>query len=767
MTQQLLDNTLGGGDSARAGAEKINENFTELYSTAKNVLWYGTNTVPGTTDMTAAFQAAIDGLPNTGGAIYAPAGDYGVTSINLAGTSNNKSNVTIFGDGPASIIRQLGSARATGVPSGDTTQSPNVLYAYYGSGFRVRNLRIIGNKDSGGVKPTAATSWVGSTLYTYSAGTPTYRQTRLDGTAIGGGSELSTDRVWLLTATHTSHATDIDNDSASWALVTNFAALNGYYYDESFNRGMCIYFGGPNGGSEVTNVAIEHCHISDAYYANILVGSGPEKTGLIGAGLRGGRVVGCFIDDSSAGIGGLLRHEFEIVGNTITGVTGNGINCDRDGSNQTISANVIKGHATEAGRNGVSSYRSDHIVVTGNYIENFGNAGVNFQDQSNASDLAGSITGNTIVDCGRTATDTSQGNTGIVVSSSDHVSVTGNHIRNPYFNGIKVDDSNGVSVTGNTVYEAGAFGINFEDCFGFVCAANNVRQSGRDNFYFEGSRLGTVTGNLAIDGNTDDSATLYSGFRIGPFGATESDNITVVGNFASDTRTPRRQHYGLNIESATTNLTVIGNDFNTNKDADVVNNGSNNNIGFNNTGGSASWRSTSNILPQTDGSADLGASSFRWGALFTQKTVFQEGVASPSAVSGLSQQYVDTADSTLKVKFGGGNVVALAYSAHDLSPAQITANTDNYNPTGLATTRVLRLSTDASRNLTGIAGGVAGRRLTVLNVGAQDLVLMNDVTSTAANRLLLGADVTLGANESIELWYDSTSSRWRATGRHN
>jgi hypothetical protein len=40
----------------------------------------------------------------------------------------------------------------------------------------------------------------------------------------------------------------------------------------------------------------------------------------------------------------------------------------------------------------------------------------------------------------------------------------------------------------------------------------------------------------------------------------------------------------------------------------------------------------------------------------------------------------------------------------DISPAQITANQNDYNPTSLSTSSVLRLNTDASRNITGLAG---------------------------------------------------------------
>lgn len=98
-----------------------------------------------------------------------------------------------------------------------------------------------------------------------------------------------------------------------------------------------------------------------------------------------------------------------------------------------------------------------------------------------------------------------------------------------------------------------------------------------------------------------------------------------------------------------------------------------------------------------------------------------------------------------------------------ISPAQLTADTDNWNPTGLSTAAVIRASTDASRNLTGIQGGVSGRELRLINIGTQPLVLVHDATSTAANRFLLssGTNQTLQPGGAIILWYDSASSRWR------
>jgi hypothetical protein len=101
----------------------------------------------------------------------------------------------------------------------------------------------------------------------------------------------------------------------------------------------------------------------------------------------------------------------------------------------------------------------------------------------------------------------------------------------------------------------------------------------------------------------------------------------------------------------------------------------------------------------------------------------------------------------------------------DITPAQITADQNNYNPTGLATAYVLRLSSDATRTITGLAGGADGRELILVNVGSQNIVLADEhASSTAANRFALDTSLTLGADTAARLLYDSTSTRWRLTG---
>lgn len=105
----------------------------------------------------------------------------------------------------------------------------------------------------------------------------------------------------------------------------------------------------------------------------------------------------------------------------------------------------------------------------------------------------------------------------------------------------------------------------------------------------------------------------------------------------------------------------------------------------------------------------------------------------------------------------------LSFSGVTISPTTLTANTDNWAPTDLATASVIRASTNASLNLTGLAGGIANRNIRLLNVGSNPLVLTHDATSTAANRFLCpnGASFTLAANTGVDLMYDATSSRWR------
>lgn len=100
----------------------------------------------------------------------------------------------------------------------------------------------------------------------------------------------------------------------------------------------------------------------------------------------------------------------------------------------------------------------------------------------------------------------------------------------------------------------------------------------------------------------------------------------------------------------------------------------------------------------------------------------------------------------------------------DISPAQITSNQNDYNPTGLSTASVLRLDCDANRDITGIAGGADGRMIVIHNIGSGHITLKHQsASSSAANRFKFPTtyDFNITVDASVALWYDGTSARWR------
>lgn len=102
----------------------------------------------------------------------------------------------------------------------------------------------------------------------------------------------------------------------------------------------------------------------------------------------------------------------------------------------------------------------------------------------------------------------------------------------------------------------------------------------------------------------------------------------------------------------------------------------------------------------------------------------------------------------------------------DISPTSISTSQNNYAPTGLSGATVLRLTSSANVNITGLTGGADGRFLTIYNIGTFNITLKNESgSSTAANRFTSSGDVVLRGGECVNLSYDATSSRWRIISR--
>lgn len=259
---------------------------------------------------------------------------------------------------------------------------------------------------------------------------------------------------------------------------------------------------------------------------------------------------------------------------------------------------------------------------------------------------------------------------------------------------------------------------------GYNAAQNVVSGFGVTALGYQAMSLAAGNHNTALGYNA-----LYQGpgdFNVGVGGGAgnninSGDRNVFVGEEAG---------FGLNNTASVSNNTILGQSA-----AHDINTGANNNV----------------IIGQG------AAATLRTGA---SNIIIGQGrdvpLAATSNYINIGGVYYGSADTGF-ARIGGGLGLSGVVTA-----ANITANTDNYNPANLSTATVLRLNATGAYNLTGVQGGESGRILTLVNVGTNAITLVNDATSTAANRFLLGSNMTLLGGQSVILMYDSANSRWRA-----
>lgn len=142
---------------------------------------------------------------------------------------------------------------------------------------------------------------------------------------------------------------------------------------------------------------------------------------------------------------------------------------------------------------------------------------------------------------------------------------------------------------------------------------------------------------------------------------------------------------------------------------------------------------------------------------------YKSGAGTMTAVvSSTAQVAVSNGDVTLALS--DLRARAAVVLGGEVTPSQITADQHDY--AGVTSTKTIaRISTDASRTITGFSVGFFNRIIVVQNVGAQDLVLAHqNLSSTDINRIITttAASLTLTAGQAAMLIYDDTADRWRA-----
>lgn len=142
---------------------------------------------------------------------------------------------------------------------------------------------------------------------------------------------------------------------------------------------------------------------------------------------------------------------------------------------------------------------------------------------------------------------------------------------------------------------------------------------------------------------------------------------------------------------------------------------------------------------------------------------------------------VGAGDSALVIALGGGNVMVAPYTRANgqaltapsaltanlvisgvISPSSLSANQNDWAPSGLASATVVRVTASTAVSVTGIAAQTSGSWVVLQNISTSNSITLADASasSSAANRFSLGADYLLGPQQGVLLRYDGTLSRW-------
>lgn len=158
------------------------------------------------------------------------------------------------------------------------------------------------------------------------------------------------------------------------------------------------------------------------------------------------------------------------------------------------------------------------------------------------------------------------------------------------------------------------------------------------------------------------------------------------------------------------------------------------------------------------------------GTLYVAKQITDTEVSASAAIAA-SKLAAGSAGQVLKTV--GSTPTWQSLSIGDIgeiviTPSALTANVNDYGPTGFDTATFVRLATDAggTRAISGMdASSLTVKRKTIMNVGSSDDVTLEgeDTNSSAANRFSLPSgfeSVDLDTMESAVVLYDDVQSRW-------
>ncbi len=159
------------------------------------------------------------------------------------------------------------------------------------------------------------------------------------------------------------------------------------------------------------------------------------------------------------------------------------------------------------------------------------------------------------------------------------------------------------------------------------------------------------------------------------------------------------------------------------------------------------------IVHQSAAEWEIGLGTWNTGGTLSRTTVLESSNAGAAVNFSAGTKDVFITIPAITQRWGTMTVAA-------------SANQNNYNPTGLDFINHLRVNPSASIKLTGLAGGVDGREITISNASTDFLLWLEheNTASTAANRFDLPNNFPffLMPGDRITLAYSGSASRWQA-----
>lgn len=278
----------------------------------------------GSTNDTTAIQNAINYL-SAGGSLYFPAGIYLIysTDANYLSLKIASSNITLFGDGSASVIK-----------ASDNQSILAMLALQGGNNVTVKNLCFDGNRQNNGTKLAPG----GRCVYVYSSNVKInnveFKNSNFSGTWLGGDSTLG--------------------DTGS---IENIEILSCNYHDNGgwTSTGTCSAIFGPNASTTVKKVSI-----LNSIFENNYPPSGPNDSAAINLSCQDVIVNGNFLKNNYNVNGGQMA---------ITSVTSAGV-MDGVGSGRAIitNNNIIQTGTLNGDITGGIEIFSSKCIISNNII---------------------------------------------------------------------------------------------------------------------------------------------------------------------------------------------------------------------------------------------------------------------------------------------------------------------------------------------------------------------------------------------------------------